>query len=91
MSQDERQPGRREVGRLTEAGGYGSAVVVGRWRHGRTNGNRRPRLTREIRIIASVECHVPGFYVVSMSARPDTFLNDKRSAHIQAATACWSS
>lgn len=29
--------------------------------------------------IASVECHVPGFYVVSMSASPDTFLNDKRS------------
>lgn len=38
------------------------------------------QINTEIRIMASVECHVPGFYVVSMSASPDTFLNDKRSS-----------
>lgn len=45
------------------------------------------QINTEIRIMASVECHVPGFYVVvSMSASSpsssDTFLNDKRSVHI---------
>lgn len=28
------------------------------------------QINTEIRIMASVECHVPGFYVVSMSAAP---------------------